>query len=591
MSNSNDEANTDQSAPVTEKKAFDPLFAGVNKDDGTQELDPMSLHEDRADQGTFLKISSQNMTQAENNADHTDDPAPKSETSDPALNLPFENERSDNSLHDPYTEDNLTAKVQPGFDYAQAYAASPSTSDHNEEDPKSHEHNLAPSQNTNASDINGFYPQPNDSPLPAALKKSDHRENNVAAGEDRDFSSYRSLPPDLSPRLPKHMVQAYERRRQEEEAPIYYAPGEPLSGKPGEYFKKLKEKEDAFANPEADEGNEKKVRPELKDASMPNSDMNKPLIDNCKNANSNTDAKVAGNGCGLVDKSIFANVSIKADHEGARTEDLQNKKEAVKDTFDSSQIKHKISSASLICLYIRQFLASFFTHSILGILMPKIAGSLGPGYPSSMPFPCFLTGFISIFPFFYLLNGIMPPNNSLWTVLSVLVFFMLSGVSGFNGIVKVCSAFSNSRNSQALYGTVSVLYILTLTAAIQCMAGLLGDGMRLALIFAASSMLASLAACSLQYGLTDDPVDSFGSLTIQGLIFAVICVVSVIFLIIPPLPAVSMCGLALLLRLALGFYFEHRSIMISRAVVCGMYLTVLLILLLYMIMAAGRSLI
>ena len=125
MSNSNDEANTDQSAPVTEKKAFDPLFAGVNKDDGTQELDPMSLHEDRADQGTFLKISSQNMTQAENNADHTDDPAPKSETSDPALNMPFESERSDNSLHDPYTEDNLTAKVQPGFDYAQAYAASP----------------------------------------------------------------------------------------------------------------------------------------------------------------------------------------------------------------------------------------------------------------------------------------------------------------------------------------------------------------------------------------------------------------------------------------------------------------------------------
>lgn len=185
----------------------------------------------------------------------------------------------------------------------------------------------------------------------------------------------------------------------------------------------------------------------------------------------------------------------------------------------------------------------------------------------------------------------MPPNNSLWTVLSVLVFFMLSGVSGFKGIVKVCSAFSNSRNSQALYGTVSVLYILTLTASIQCMAGLLGDGMRLALIFAASSMLASLAACSLQYGLTDDPVDSFGSLTMQGLIFAVICVVSVIFLIIPPLPAVSMCGLALLLRLALGFYFEHRSIMISRAVVCGMYLTVLLILLLYMIMAAGRSLI
>ncbi|HAH71105.1 MAG TPA: hypothetical protein DCL74_05195 [Succinivibrionaceae bacterium] len=117
------------------------------------------------------------------------------------------------------------------------------------------------------------------------------------------------------------------------------------------------------------------------------------------------------------------------------------------------------------------------------------------------------------------------------------------------------------------------------------------DISRVPLFFASCCMLSALSGCSLSLGLTADPVNSFGSLSLRGLIFSSIITAAAVYCSFPPLAATSLIGIALLLRLLLGIYINHQALLISRPIVCGCQLMVLLALLLYVIIAAARHII
>lgn len=463
--------------------------------------------------------------------------------------------------------------------------------------------------------------------------------------EDSENTEFASIPVDEEPELPPELLERYAQIAQEAERPLYFSPGESLKGRPGDDALKQKkrqlideynEQQKALEKNQADNGSYGLRRePGFENINVTGHQANTILQDSSRRDTTRSD------NVGHADKSIFANVgrklpsqaaernSIAEDagaaytgntvqnsraqpnlsrqsapaqnippkdhHDGQRAapKSAEPKNEAVNkpENRPASRSKIDIKGASTVFLYTRQLLASIFTHSNLGVLMPETASRLGPCFPSSMPIPMFLIGFLSVAPFFWGANYIMEVPPFLSAALSTAALFILGGVCGFLGITRCVAEFSSTRSDPTLHTLIVVLYIVILTASLETLLDEMSAGLQPALCFGAASMLAALSACSLEIGQTSDPVDSFGMLTVKGLVFAAVITLAVVFSVFPPLVAISLSGLALFMRLLLGFYLQRKGIMISRSIVCGMHLSVLIVLLIYIIIAAGRMLI
>lgn len=653
MSKSNDELNTDHSTSIIDSETGNTLFAGVNKSDDAPAFDSMSLHELNTDQGENSTNSSDlispnqvysipsaddlstknvqssnsslenfaNSKEKFSNDQNTDEKTHEGQTfkkQEMTASTAIDGEKLPSNKNITITSQyaNIDGNTEQENNDTQTLSVenvqenTQSKKNMNHDFDKEFNHIVSGTANTFNQKINTQNIQ--SSNIPQALLKANNNSpsNFMHNDQSNDVLSMRSLPSDPAPKLPEDVIKRYKREHKEDEVPLYYAPGEPLSGKPGDYFKKIKQAQEKQNN--IVDNHQKLQFTPYSEAMVRSKEYKQETHITSSSQVNNTNRHRT-----LADKSLFANVSINRlhnqntslEHDTGTNKDetlfkektaideqknITQRKNNTKDkTFKNKNLLkfHEISIKSSIFLYIRQFIASFFTHTNLGVLIPKAAEKLGPCYPSSMPFPCFFTGFISALCFFYLLNEIMPNNDLLWASLSTLLFFILSGCCGFSGIVKICSALSNTRTEPSLHSCVCVLYILIFTVCFKELGALHGNALNGSLVIGCCCMLASAASCSLEYGLTDDPVDSFGSITPMGLIFTSICSLIVVFLVIPPLVAISMCGIAILMRLIFGAFFERRSIMISRSIVCGMYLNVLIVLMLYLILAAGRSLI
>ncbi len=463
--------------------------------------------------------------------------------------------------------------------------------------------------------------------------------------DDSENTEFASIPVDEEPELPPELLERYAKIAQDAERPLYFSPGESLKGRPGDEALKQKkrqlieeynEQQKALENNQADNGSYGLRRePRFESINVTGRQAGAILQDSSRG---NT---TRSHNVGHADKSIFANVgrkvpsqtavrnSIDEDaraaytgntvhnsraqpdlshqsaparnippkdhHDGQRAapKSAETKDKAVNKSENRSASRSQIhiKGSSTVFLYTRQLLASIFTHSNLGVLMPETASRLGPCFPSSMPIPMFLIGFLSVAPFFWGANYIMEVPPFLSAALSTAALFILGGVCGFLGITRCVAEFSSTRSDPTLHTLIVVLYIVILTASLETLLDEMSAGLQPALCFGAASMLAALSACSLEIGQTSDPVDSFGMLTVKGLVFAAVITLAVVFSVFPPLVAISLSGLALFMRLLLGFYLQRKGIMISRSIVCGMHLSVLIVLLIYIIIAAGRMLI
>ncbi|MGN0908732.1 MAG: hypothetical protein ACI4NA_03855, partial [Succinivibrio sp.] len=95
------------------------------------------------------------------------------------------------------------------------------------------------------------------------------------------------------------------------------------------------------------------------------------------------------------------------------------------------------------------------------------------------------------------------------------------------------------------------------------------------------------AGCTLSFGSDPDPVDSYGTMSLGGLLFAVALTLAALYLCLPPLAATSFFGLALLMRLAAGVFMSSRSMLPSRDLVNAVQMLSLLVLLIYMTAASA----
>ncbi|MDY6322785.1 MAG: hypothetical protein SPL30_07770 [Succinivibrio sp.] len=248
------------------------------------------------------------------------------------------------------------------------------------------------------------------------------------------------------------------------------------------------------------------------------------------------------------------------------------------------------SSVMKAVLFVRQFAASFFTHTNLGVIFPGVGASLGPCYPSSMPFPYFAAGFIAALPAL-LLSRDLQISSLLCSSLAVLIYFLTVGISGFRGLSRFCSALSNTRTDHIFSSASLTLYILLFAAVYENLTAMIVSGPQFCLTLGALSMLSALSGCSLAVGSDPDPVDSYGTMTLPGLAFCTIAACAVCFLVFPPLAAVSFLGVALFLRLVTGWFMNTHGIFASRQAVNALQLLVMAVLMVYLIAAADLKLI
>ena len=98
------------------------------------------------------------------------------------------------------------------------------------------------------------------------------------------------------------------------------------------------------------------------------------------------------------------------------------------------------------------------------------------------------------------------------------------------------------------------------------------------IVLASVLMLSAYTATTLNFALDGDPVDSYGSLSLKGLLISGgICFI-VLFLCLSFALAISLIGVSLLVRMIIGFYLNLHKARASRDIICGMqYLTMLVL--------------
>ncbi|MGN0915268.1 MAG: hypothetical protein ACI4NE_02810 [Succinivibrio sp.] len=240
------------------------------------------------------------------------------------------------------------------------------------------------------------------------------------------------------------------------------------------------------------------------------------------------------------------------------------------------EFKPKVSLSLHVMLFVRQLFASVFNFTNLGAVFPKQAlNVLGPSSPAFMAVPYFIVGFICS-SFVVLAEGIVKPT--LTSLLVCLFYILLTGCNCFRGLGNLLTALSMRKIdfyckacvvlvSIHLFGVIFNIYITDIKMDLSFI-----------LCFSVMTMLSAFSAATLNYGDNDDPVSSYGTLSLKGLLVNAVIVLAVIFALIQWQVALSMIGIALLCRVLVGQYMYLKGIRASISNVCGLqYLTLLLL--------------
>lgn len=246
--------------------------------------------------------------------------------------------------------------------------------------------------------------------------------------------------------------------------------------------------------------------------------------------------------------------------------------------------KEHIGLGMTVALYIRQLIASLFSHTTLSVIMPRTARKLGPCYPSSMAIPFLLVGFISALLGNKLCHSIVQNvaasptlNNESYSQyhtvnngsgLTVLIFLFLTGLASFRGIYRFF-AYINRRRHDVILMAASVcipiicFFWLTnnLFIATQTQNSYIGS----VLAFSFAAMLSAAAASTLSWNVQQDPIDSCGTMTTRGLLLVVVMCFMAAFGLLHYIVGLSVLGVTFIMRLVFGYIIvknggtSHRS--------------------------------
>ena len=238
----------------------------------------------------------------------------------------------------------------------------------------------------------------------------------------------------------------------------------------------------------------------------------------------------------------------------------------------------KISFGVFLFLFIRQFFAAFFNYTNLGVVFSRSARQwLGPSRPEFMPFPYFLIGFLcSLFAVF--MDDYAKPT--LCAQLTFVLYLIFTGCNSFRGFGVILSAFALRRLDTYVKAVVVLIMAAIFTTTFEFYLSELKPDLMFCIGFGIMIMLSALCATSINYGCNDDPVSSYGSLSLMGLIIIVIIGTAVTFTLLNFWVALSMIGICAFTRLVLGQYIYVKNISASCDVVCGVQIVTMLLLML-----------
>lgn len=302
--------------------------------------------------------------------------------------------------------------------------------------------------------------------------------------------------------------------------------------------------------------------------------------------------------------SIFANVKNTNLNFGAQTTqsqepvfnqnvqsqpNLQNQQQVQNQSVlsdNQTKVNNEISAFVYVLVFIRQLVASFFNFTNLGALFPKQSLSiLGPSAPAFMPLPFFVIGFVTCLLAMFMQT--VCQSGSFCAAVAALFFFALTGSGAFRGIGHLCTAISLRKLDT--YGKILItLFVISLFArSIQYYTKYMEIDFYFCLGFAVVFMLSSFTATTLNFGSSDDPVSSFGTLGLKGLIADAVICLAITFVVLDWQIALTMLGICLLSRVLIGQFMLVKGIKASTDMVCALQLITAILLMLEIIFTNG----
>lgn len=253
---------------------------------------------------------------------------------------------------------------------------------------------------------------------------------------------------------------------------------------------------------------------------------------------------------------------------------------------NQTKVNNEISAFVYVLVFIRQLVASFFNFTNLGALFPKQSLSiLGPSAPAFMPLPYFVIGFITCMLAMFMQT--VCQSGSFCAAVAALFFFTLTGSGAFRGIGHLCTAISLRKIDT--YGKILItLFVISLFArSIQYYTKYMEIDFYFCLGFAVVFMLSSFTATTLNFGSSDDPVSSFGTLGLKGLITDAVICLAITFVVLDWQIALTVLGICLLSRVLIGQFMLVKGIKASTDMVCALQLITAILLMLEIIFTNG----
>ena len=253
---------------------------------------------------------------------------------------------------------------------------------------------------------------------------------------------------------------------------------------------------------------------------------------------------------------------------------------------NQTKVNNEISVSVYVLVFLRQLVSSFFNFTNLGALFPKQALSiLGPSAPVFMPIPYFVIGFVTCALAMFMQS--VCQSHSLCAAVVTMLFFALTGSGAFRGIGLLCTAISLRKIDT--YGKILItLIVISLFAkSIQYFSQYMELDIYLCLGFAVIFVLSSFTATTLNFGSSDDPVSSFGTLGLKGLIADAVICLAITFVVLDWQIALTMLGICLLSRVLIGQFMLVKGIKASTDMICALQLITAILLMLEIIFTNG----
>ena len=265
----------------------------------------------------------------------------------------------------------------------------------------------------------------------------------------------------------------------------------------------------------------------------------------------------------------------------------QRKEEDGNYNFSNMTIKDNVGFGMMICLYIRQLIASFFSHTTLPLIAPNLSKTLGQSYPSSMPIPFFFVGLIA-----GAVGSILHSTIELDYVgsISYLIYLLLTGLTAYRGIHRICVFISRKWKRDSVLSSASVMVPMLIFIWLANTLIVKTDGIVEATAsFAIASMMAAATASSLTWNFPQDPMDSIGNMSTKGLLFVIILSIMASFGLLHYTVGLSVFGVSILVRLIFGYFIAKNQGTANRPYVYALQLITLFAILFDMILLKSQN--